>query len=48
MSVYELAKQYYPRLWKKGRLMALVKTGKLTIEQYEEITGVAYGEEEVE
>lgn len=44
MSVYELAKQYYPRLWKKGRLAALVATGKLTPKEYEEITGEVYSE----
>ena len=28
-----------PGLWSKERLIALVKAGKLTTEQYEEITG---------
>lgn len=37
MSVYELAKQYYPRLWDKSRLEALVDAGKLTEEEYREI-----------
>ena len=38
MSVYELAKTYYPRLWDKSRLEALVAAGRLTQEEYQEIT----------
>lgn len=34
MSVYEMARQYYPRLWDKPRLEALVKAGRLTEEEY--------------
>ena len=45
MTVYEMAKNYYPRLWGKDRLAALVAAGKLTTEQYEEITGDTYVEE---
>ena len=41
MSVYELAKQYYPRLWDKSRLEALVEAGRLTEEELAEITGGA-------
>lgn len=41
MSVFEMAKQYYPRLWDKSRLEALVEAGRLTAEEYEEITGCA-------
>lgn len=37
MNVYELAKKYYPDLWSKARLSALVKAGKLTEEEYKEI-----------
>ena len=37
MSVYEMAKAYYPRLWDKSRLEALVAAGRLTQEQMEEI-----------
>lgn len=44
MNVFELAKMYYPRLWDKSRLEALVEAGRLTAEQYAEITGEAYGE----
>lgn len=39
MNVYELAKKYYPRLWDKPRLEALVQAGRLTTEEYKEITG---------
>ena len=38
MTVYELAKQYYPRLWDKSRLEALVEAGRLTQEEAAEIT----------
>ena len=37
MSVYELARQYYPRLWDKSRLESLVEAGKLTEEEAAEI-----------
>ena len=30
MSVYEMAKKYYPRLWDKARLDALAAAGRLT------------------
>ena len=39
MSVYELAKQYYPVLWDASRINALVAAGKLTRAEAEEITG---------
>lgn len=42
MNVYELAKKYYPKLWIKERLAALVEAEKLTAEQFEEITGETY------
>lgn len=35
MSVYLLARKYYPRLWDKERLEALVAAGKLTKEEYD-------------
>ncbi len=38
MSVFEMAKKYYPKLWDKKRLTALVNAGKLTAEEYKEIT----------
>lgn len=39
MSVYESAKCYYPTLWSKERLEALVKAGKLTEKEMLEIVG---------
>lgn len=44
MSVYELAMKYYPKLWDRERLIALVNAGKLTEDEYEEITGETYGD----
>ncbi len=37
MSVFEMAKKYYPRLWGKDRLEALVKAGRLSEEEMERI-----------
>ena len=42
MTVFEMAKKYYPKLWDKKRLIALVKAGKLTTDEYENITGEHY------
>lgn len=42
MSVYEMAKNYYPHLWNKSRIEALVAAGRLTEEEYWEITGELY------
>ena len=39
MSTYELALKYYPRLWPLERLDALLEAGRLTQEEYEELTG---------
>ena len=39
MTAYEMAKKYYPRLWSKERLLALVQAEKLTEAEYKEITG---------
>ena len=39
MSVYELAKKYYPRLWNKERIDTLYQSGKLTEEEYHSIVG---------
>ena len=36
-SVFDMAKQYYPRLWPKERIEALVEAGKLTREKAEQI-----------
>lgn len=37
MSVFELAKQYYPRLWPRERIEALAAAGKLTAKEVKEI-----------
>jgi len=37
VTVYELAKAYYPRLWSAERIEALVAAGKLTQAQAQEI-----------
>ena len=41
MTVYEMAKQYYPRLWDKSRIEALAAAGKLTGEEAKEILEAA-------
>lgn len=41
-TVKEMAMSYYPKLWNIERIKALVEAGKLTSEEYEEITGEAY------
>lgn len=42
MTVFEMAKKYYPLLWDKSRLVALVEAERLSSEEYEEITGERY------
>ena len=37
MSVFELAKQYYPRLWDDSRIDQLVAAGRLTEQEAEEL-----------
>ena len=37
MTVFEMAKKYYPRLWNKNRIDALHDAGKLTDDEYNEI-----------
>lgn len=37
MSVYELAKKYYPRLWDRERLEALLAAGRLSQEEYDSL-----------
>jgi len=41
MSVFDLAKKYYPRLWDRARLEALAEAGRLTEEELLEIVGEA-------
>ena len=39
MTVCEMAKKYFPKLWSIDRIKALLEAGKITPEEYEEITG---------
>ena len=40
MTIFEMAKKYYPRLWNKKRIDALYDAGKLTDDEYAEILSV--------
>lgn len=42
LSVKKMAEKYYPAYWNKDRLRSLVQAGKLTEEEYQEITGEKY------
>lgn len=44
MTVKEMAEKYYPKLWNIDRVKALVKAGKLSKEDFREITGEEYTE----
>lgn len=37
MSVYELARKYYPRLWDRERLEALLAAGRLSQEEFDQL-----------
>lgn len=39
MSVYELAQKYYPRLWDRERLEALLAAGRLSQEEFDQLVG---------
>ena len=39
MSVFDLAKRYYPRLWGRERILALVAAGRLSQEEVRELLG---------
>jgi len=41
MSAFEMAQQYYPRLWSKARLDTLLAAGKLTQAEYNQLTAPA-------
>lgn len=43
-NYYEMAKKNYPDLWNKEMLRRLAQKGRITAEEYEEITGEAYEE----
>jgi len=36
-TTYDLAQKYYPRLWDKSRIEALVQAGRLSAEEAEKI-----------
>ena len=44
MDVKALAEKNYPKFWSKERVAYLVSIGRLTKEDYAEITGEEYGE----
>ena len=37
MTVYELAQKYYPRLWDRERLEALLAAGRLSQEEFDQL-----------
>lgn len=37
MTVFEMAMQYYPRLWSRERIIALMDAGKLTEEEVRKV-----------
>lgn len=39
MSVYELAQKYYPRLWDRERMEALLAAGRLTQAEFDQLVG---------
>ena len=39
MTVYELAQKYYPRLWDRDRLKALLAAGRLTQAEFDQLVG---------
>ena len=41
-TVKEMAEKYYPAYWDISRMRSLVAAGKLTGEDYKEITGYTY------
>ena len=39
MTVYELARKYYPRLWDRERLEAQLAAGRLSQEEFDRLVG---------
>ena len=39
MTVYELAQKYYPRLWDRERLEALLAAGRLSQAEFDHLVG---------
>ena len=48
MTVFELAKKYYPRLWGRERIEVLMAAGRLTEEQGAELLSPPSGLEDKE
>ena len=42
MNAKELSMKYYPTFWDISRVRKLVEVGKLTIDEYKEVTGEDY------
>lgn len=42
MTILDLARRYYPRLWDDRRLEMLVEAGQLTRQEVEEVKEEAY------
>ena len=45
MNVKETAMKWYPKYWSKERVVNLVKLGRMTAEEYREVTGEEYAAE---
>lgn len=43
---FDMIKSFYPRFWNEKMVGDAVVCGKITPEQYFEITGIEYGKEE--
>lgn len=41
MTILEMAQRYYPALWDESRINQLLTAGKITVEEYTQITGQA-------
>lgn len=37
MTIFEMAEKYYPRLWDKKRLEALVEAGRITQAEFDQL-----------
>lgn len=46
MTILEMAKQYYPRLWDDRRLDMLVAAGQLTQQEVEQVKKIGVGSHE--
>lgn len=48
MTVYEMAKKYYPKYWDNNRLRMLVNAGRLLESEYQTIISEAKEETNIE